>query len=99
MIEFQQFFLIILISTLTVLVVIFSIFVFRILQELRVTLVKINKILDDTGSITESIAKPIAGLSDVAQGLKSGFKVFEIFGRLAGRRKPEAQAEESEDDD
>ncbi len=101
MIEFQQYFLVILISTLTVLVVIFSIFVFRILQEMRDTFHKMNKILDDMGAISGSIAQPISHLSGMLEGFKGGFKIFEIIGNLASRHqtKPVEVEEEEEADD
>ncbi len=101
MINFQQIFLVILISTLTVLCVIFSIFVFRILQELRQTLKKVNKMLDDMGAITGAISKPIVGLSEIATGFKSGLKIFEVIGRVAGKKHADSadEAEEDEDDE
>lgn len=99
MINFQQVFLVILISTLTVLCVIFSIFVFRILQELRETLKKVNKMLDDMGTITGAIAKPVASLSEIASGFKSGLKIFDVIGRLAGKKFSEEDPEEEDEDD
>lgn len=100
MIEFQQFFLIILISTLTVLIVIFSIFVFKILQELRDTLKKLNKVLDDLGVISNSIAQPVSNISGLMEGLKSGLKIFEVIGGLVGKKSAEeAEIEEEDDDD
>lgn len=98
MFEFQQLFLIILISTLTVLIIIFSVFVFRILQELRETLKKVNKILDDMGLISGSVARPISGLSDMLTGMKSGMRIFEIIGKMAGKGHSDAD-EEDEDDE
>ena len=88
MIEFQQLFLIILIFTLTVLLVIFSIFIFRILAEIRLTLVKFNKIMDDMGTISSSIAQPVSGL---VSGFRSGFKIFNLF-------KSKTRVEEEADD-
>ena len=97
MINFQQLFLTILISTLTVLIIIFSVYVFRILSELRQTLAKMNKILDDMGTISGSIAKPVAGLSDLVMGLKSGVKVFEAISRFAGKNKDEDEETDEEE--
>jgi len=99
MFEFQQFFLVILISTLTILVVIFSIYVFRILAELRETLRKVNKMLDDMGSITGSIAKPISGLSDMVSGLKSGVRVFDVIGKFVGKRHQDDDDDESSEEE
>lgn len=101
MFQFQQLFLVILISTLTILIIVFSVFVFRILQELRETLRKVNKILDDMGTISNSVARPVSGLSDLFSGIKSGMKVFEVIGKIAGKKDQddESEAEESDDDE
>jgi len=99
MFEFQQLFLIILISTLTVLVVIFSIFVFRILQEFRDTLKKVNKILDDVGVISSSVSGPVSGLSDLVSGLRSGMRIFDVIAKVAHRDKDDDDDDEEESDD
>lgn len=100
MFEFQQVFLTTLIATLTVLIIIFSIFVFRILKEFRQTLQKVNKILDDASVISGSVVRPIAGISDLVSGLKSGMKVFEVISHIAGkRRKQTAQDAETDEAD
>ncbi len=53
------------------LVVVFS-QVYLILKEFRQTVIKTNKILDDTGSISESISRPINLVSMMLMGLKGG---------------------------
>ncbi len=70
-------FLVILI--LTVLLVVLGIQVFFILRELRKTIDKVNKVLDDTSIITESVSKPISSLSTLAMGLKTGATIAKIF--------------------
>lgn len=70
-------FLVILI--LTVLLVVLGIQVFLILKELRKTIDKVNKVLDDTSVITESVSKPISSLSTLAMGLKTGATIAKIF--------------------
>jgi Zn-dependent protease len=95
MLQFQQLFLTILISVLTILIIVFSIFVFSILKEVRETIRKFNKILDDMGAISGSIAKPISGLAGIFEGIKTGFKAVETIGKFAGRK---AETEEEEDE-
>ncbi|OQA93843.1 MAG: hypothetical protein BWY24_00076 [Microgenomates group bacterium ADurb.Bin219] len=58
--------------------------VFHILKELRESVKKANKILDDFGIISESVAKPVSGISGFLTGLKSG---TEIINLLKGRKK------------
>lgn len=69
---------------LTILLVVLGIQVFFILKELRKTIDKANKVLDDTGAITESVSKPISSLSSLAMGLKAGARIAKI---LNGEKK------------
>lgn len=52
---------------------------YRILGEFRLSVHKMNKMLDDMGLITESISKPIANASGFLQGLKSGVGFVNSF--------------------
>lgn len=79
MIDPAQTALFIVIIVLTVLLVVLGIQVFFILRELRKTIDKVNKVLDDTGVITESVSKPIASFSTLAMGLRTGAKIAKIF--------------------
>lgn len=67
------------IIVLTILLLVLGIQVFFILRELRKTIDKANKVLDDTGVITESVSKPISSLSSLAMGLKTGAKLAKIL--------------------
>ncbi|MBI3984416.1 MAG: hypothetical protein HY344_00525 [Candidatus Levybacteria bacterium] len=64
---------------LTVLLVVLGIQVYFILRELRKTIDKVNKVLDDASLITESVSKPISSLSTLAMGLKTGATIAKIF--------------------
>lgn len=79
MIDPAQTALFVVIIILTVLLVILGIQVFFILRELRKTLTKVNKVLDDTSLITESVSKPIASLSTLTMGLKTGATIARIL--------------------
>lgn len=57
---------------LTILLIILGIQVFFILKDVRKTIYKANKVLDDTGQITESVSGPISSLSTLAMGLRTG---------------------------
>lgn len=67
------------IIVLTILLLVLGIQVFFILRELRKTIDKANKVLDDTGVITESVSKPISSFSSLAMGLKTGAKLAKIL--------------------
>jgi len=71
--------LFLIVIVLTILLVVLGIQVFFILRELRKTIDKANKVLDDTGMITESVSKPISSLSSIAMGLKAGAKIAKIL--------------------
>jgi len=69
------------IIVLTILLLILGIQVFFILRELRKTIDKANKVLDDTGVITESVSKPISSFSSLAMGLKTGARIAKILNK------------------
>lgn len=54
------------IIALTVLLVVLGIQVFFILKEVRRTLAKTNKVLEDAACITESVSRPISTFSNMA---------------------------------
>lgn len=72
MFDSAQIILFVFILVLLVLFVVLGIQAFFILKELRVTIAKANKVLDNTGQITESVSGPITNLSSVLMGLKTG---------------------------
>lgn len=72
------------IIALTVLLIVLGIQVFFILRELRKTVEKANKVLDDTGTITESVSGPISSFSSLAMGLKTGA----MFAKFMQKKKP-----------
>ena len=85
MIDPAQTALFLVIIVLTILLLALGIQVFFILRELRQTINKANKVLDDTGIITESVSGPISNLSNMASGLKMG----SIIASLLSRKKQE----------
>jgi predicted PurR-regulated permease PerM len=85
-----QVLLIIVITTLTVLLAIIGVQVFFILREVQQSIKKMNKMLDDAGTISESIARPIASLSS---GITGASGIAGLFGWLAKRKKKEAKEE------
>ena len=72
MIDTVQLILLLVIVVLTVLLVVLGIQVFYILKDLRNTLSKANRVLDNAGSISENVSVPIATFSTLVSGLKAG---------------------------
>lgn len=81
-----QILLIVVIVILTLLLVVLGIQVFFILREFRKTISKANKVLEDTGTITESISGPVSNLSNLTSGIKVGAMIAQFLG---GRKKKE----------
>lgn len=79
MIDPAQTALFLIIIILTVLLVILGVQVFFILRALRITINKINNVLENAENITESVSKPISSLSTLAMGLKTGATIAKIF--------------------
>lgn len=88
MIDTAQTVLLFVLIVLTVLLLILGIQVFFILRELRQTVSKANKVLDDTGAITESVSAPLTTLSALAAGVKTGAKFARLLkGKLGKKSK------------
>jgi hypothetical protein len=79
MVDPAQLALFLVIIILTILLIVLGVQVFFILRELRRTLEKANKVLDDTGNITESVSGPISSLSTLVTGLKTGASIAKLF--------------------
>jgi hypothetical protein len=56
--------------------------VFFILRDLRQTISKANKVLDNTGDITKSVSAPITSLSSILMGLKAGGTIASIIKKV-----------------
>ena len=82
-----QVLLVIVITALTILLVAVGIQVFFILREVRDSIRKLNKILDDAGEVSGAITRPIASLSDSLTGLSG---VSGILSWLTNKKKDKA---------
>lgn len=72
MVDPVQIILLVVIIVLAILLVVLGIQVFFILLELKVTVKKVNKILNHVDSITENIEGPLAAISSLFLGVKAG---------------------------
>lgn len=93
--EITQILLVLTVLVLTTILSIVGVEVFLILKEFRETVRKMNKILDDAGIISESIAKPVSGLSDLASGLRS---LAEFIKSFIGEKKTEEKKIEKKEE-
>lgn len=85
-----QIVLLLVIVVLTILLIVLGIQVYFILRELRKTVMKANKVLDDTGSITGSVSRPISSLSSFATDAKIGtiITVAKVIKSFLGKERP-----------
>lgn len=81
--------LIAVVIVLTVMLVIIGLQVFFILRDLRRTIDKANKVLDNTEEITESVSAPVSSFSSLLMGLQSGKTVVSFLKRLKEKKKNE----------
>jgi len=87
MIDGVQLALLFIIIVLTILLLALGVQVFFILRELRRTVSKANKVLDDTGVITESVSGPISNISAVTAGLKTGMSIVNLISGKRGKKE------------
>jgi len=84
----NQILLFVVVTILTTLLSLAGIQVYFILKELRETMKKINRMMDDVNTITTSVAQPIAGVSGFLMGLRSGSDIMKFI--LKKGKKEEA---------
>ena len=82
MIDSAQTILFIVIIVLTIFLLVLGVQVFFILRDLRKTVSKANKVLDNTNVITQSVSAPISSLSSIAMGIKTGSSFISLFKKL-----------------
>lgn len=81
MLDLTQLLLGFIILVLTAMLAVIGIQVYFILGEFRQTLSKANKVLDDTGVISESVSKPVGMISGILMGLRGSSEIAKIFSR------------------
>ena len=86
-----QILLTVVIVLLALILIALSVQVFFILREFKRTINKANKILDDTGVITESISNPLSNLSTLTSGLKISAFIAKL---LTGKKKHQSEEKE-----
>lgn len=77
-----QILLFLVIIILTILLIVLGIQVFFILKDLRTTIAKANKVLDNTEEITQSVSGPVSSFSSILMGLRTGAKFANIVKRF-----------------
>lgn len=86
MIDATQALLAFVILAVTAMLTVICVQVYFILREFRNTLKKANKVLDDTGIISESVSKPVSMFSAMITGLRGGTKLMQVLTKQEGRK-------------
>lgn len=89
MIDTVQAVLLFVILLLAVLFVVLGIQVFFILKELRTTLSKTNKILDEIEELTESVSEPVSFISGLLFSSKTFASIVNFLRRTREKEKHE----------
>lgn len=97
MIDTAQAVLLFVLVVLTTLLLILGVQVFFILRELRNTVSKANKVLDDAGVISESVSGPISTISSLATGVKTGALIAGILKRKSKSGKSRSAGNEEDE--
>lgn len=84
---------------LTILILILGVQVFLILKDLRRTVGKANKVLDDTGVITDAVSRPAASFSSITTGIKAGAAIAKLFTKKSKRDKSGSTQSNKEEDE
>ncbi|HBB76752.1 MAG: hypothetical protein A2186_01140 [Candidatus Levybacteria bacterium RIFOXYA1_FULL_41_10] len=79
--------LLVVILILSILLVVLGIQVFLILRDLRETIAKANKVLDDAGQIAQSVSAPVSTISSILMGIKTGAIASSIFSKKGKKEK------------
>lgn len=87
MIDTVQAVLLFVIVLLSILFVVLGVQVFFLLKDLRMTLRRTNKILDDVEMITQGIAEPVSNLSGFLTSSSALAAVAKIFSLFRKRKK------------
>lgn len=65
--------------TLTLLLVVLGIQVYYILKEIRLSVHKANKMLDDAGKVSGTITEGVTSMSGFVNGIKTGLAMITSF--------------------
>lgn len=82
MVDTLQLGLFFILLVLSILVVVLGVQVFLILKDLKVTIDKVNKILDDAGIISEAISRPVGAFSTFTSSVQAGTTVVKVFKKI-----------------
>ncbi|MFC1711899.1 hypothetical protein ACFLZ1_04960 [Patescibacteria group bacterium] len=87
MLDSIQILLTVVISVLTVLLTIIGLAIYQILKEFKISVEKINLILNDTHRMTAAVAQPVEDASEFLHGVKSGVNFIKSAAKILKEEK------------
>jgi len=91
MLDTAQIILLSMVVILTVLLLALGTQVFFILRDFRKTLKKADKVLDNTGTITQIVSTPLSAFSNVGAGIKTGKALIHFLKKTVGKMSKEEE--------
>ncbi|MFH1896545.1 MAG: hypothetical protein ABH814_03720 [bacterium] len=74
--------LILIIFLLTFNLLFVGVYIVLVLKDVRVSLQKLNKVLDEAHEVTSAVKKPIKDISNLAEGVSAGLKALPLVSSL-----------------
>jgi len=68
----------------TTLIVVLGVQIYFILKEVKISVAKLNKMLDDGGKMTGAMSDTVVGMSGLLEGVRAGLSVFRFFRKKEG---------------
>ena len=59
-----------------------GVYIVLVLKDVRVTLSKLNKVLDDAHEVTGAVKKPVKDIGGLVEGISAGVKAIPIVSSL-----------------
>lgn len=97
----SQTLLVLILLVLTTNVLFVGVYIIFVLKELRLSISKLNRLLDTVNEVSAVLSRPLIGAAEAVEGFRQGFKLMRFLKNwkksgLAKKGKGEEEAEEEE---
>jgi len=89
--------LVIIISLLSLNLLLVGIYITLVLKDVRFTIQKVNKLLDTSNEMAESLSRPVNNVSGLLESVTSGIATYNLFKGLKKRRSVSSLVDEDGD--